>query len=131
MPCSWTLTKAWISEKPLPRQRVFPLPGDDSDILLFLRKKRKGWARTLIRLYFTSCPSGRPLPVRHVQQVPAYRAGLFPELERLKIGSITSKNSYALDGLFDEEQTTEFRRSVLLGGRGGCARSTALAGEAL
>jgi len=27
--------------KPYPRQRVFPLPGDDSDILLFLKKEKE------------------------------------------------------------------------------------------
>src|SRR4030065_314242 len=34
----------------------------------------------------------------------------FPELESLKIGSLTSKNSYALDGMFAQEQTREFRK---------------------
>ena len=35
----------------------------------------------------------------------------FPELQDLKIGSLTSKNSYSLDGMLDKEQTRSFRKA--------------------
>jgi predicted nucleotide-binding protein (sugar kinase/HSP70/actin superfamily) len=34
----------------------------------------------------------------------------FPHLQRLKIGSLTSKNSYALQGMIDEAKTRDFRK---------------------
>jgi predicted nucleotide-binding protein (sugar kinase/HSP70/actin superfamily) len=35
----------------------------------------------------------------------------FPGLENLKIGSLTSKNSYSLDGMLDRDQTRSFRKA--------------------
>jgi predicted nucleotide-binding protein (sugar kinase/HSP70/actin superfamily) len=34
----------------------------------------------------------------------------FPELRKLKIGALTSKNSYSLEGMFDEQQSRELRK---------------------
>ncbi|MBW1802000.1 MAG: CoA activase [Deltaproteobacteria bacterium] len=36
----------------------------------------------------------------------------FPELRSLKIGSLTSKNSYSLEGMLEEEKTTTFRKAA-------------------
>jgi predicted nucleotide-binding protein (sugar kinase/HSP70/actin superfamily) len=35
----------------------------------------------------------------------------FPGLQNLKIGSLTSKNSYSLDGMLDRDQTRSFRKA--------------------
>jgi len=104
---SLDLGKAFTSGK-----ECFPCQVTTGDILLFLRKRRKGWARTLIRIatfYFMPEAEG---PCRFGMYNKYQRIVLdsFPELESLKIGSLTSKNAYALDGMLDQEQTREFRK---------------------
>ena len=101
------LGKAFTSGK-----ECFPCQVTTGDILLFLKKEKERLGKDFDPdryIYFMPEAEG---PCRFGMYNKYQRIVLdsFPELESLKIGSLTSKNSYALDGMFDEEQTREFRK---------------------
>lgn len=110
------LGKAFTSGK-----ECFPCQVTTGDILLFLKKEKERLGKDFDPdryIYFMPEAEG---PCRFGMYSKYQRIVLdsFPELESLKIGSLTSKNAYALDGMFDEEQTREFRKvgylSVVVG----------------
>jgi predicted nucleotide-binding protein (sugar kinase/HSP70/actin superfamily) len=101
------LGKAFTSGK-----ECFPCQVTTGDILLFLKKEKEKLGKDFDPeryIYFMPEAEG---PCRFGMYNKYQRIVLdsFPELESLKIGSLTSKNSYALDGMLDEEQTREFRK---------------------
>jgi predicted nucleotide-binding protein (sugar kinase/HSP70/actin superfamily) len=101
------LGKAFTSGK-----ECFPCQVTTGDILLFLKKEQERLGKDFDPdryIYFMPEAEG---PCRFGMYNKYQRIVLdsFPELENLKIGSLTSKNAYALDGMFDEEQTREFRK---------------------
>lgn len=101
------LGKAFTSGK-----ECFPCQVTTGDILLFLKKEKERLGKDFVPdryIYFMPEADG---PCRFGMYNKYQRIVLdsFPELERIKIGSITSKNAYALDGMFDGEQTREFRK---------------------
>jgi len=101
------LGKAFTSGK-----ECFPCQVTTGDILLFLKKEKERLGKDFDPdryIYFMPEAQG---PCRFGMYNKYQRIVLdsFPELESLKIGSLTSKNSYALDGMFDQEQTKEFRK---------------------
>ena len=101
------LGKAFTSGK-----ECFPCQVTTGDILLFLKKEKERLGKDFDPdryIYFMPEAEG---PCRFGMYNKYQRIVLdsFPELESLKIGSLTSKNSYALDGMFDREQTREFRK---------------------
>ena len=101
------LGKAFTSGK-----ECFPCQVTTGDILLFLKKEKERLGKDFDPdryIYFMPEAEG---PCRFGMYNKYQRIVLdsFPELESLKIGSLTSKNAYALDGMFDEEQTREFRK---------------------
>ncbi|MCU0595126.1 MAG: CoA activase [Desulfobacterota bacterium] len=101
------LGKAFTSGK-----ECFPCQVTTGDILLFLKKEKERLGKDFDPdryIYFMPEAQG---PCRFGMYNKYQRIVLdsFPELEKLKIGSLTSKNSYALDGMFDAEQTREFRK---------------------
>ncbi len=101
------LGKAFTSGK-----ECFPCQVTTGDILLFLKKEKERLGKDFDPeryIYFMPEAEG---PCRFGMYNKYQRIVLdsFPELESLKIGTLTSKNSYALDGMFDEEQTREFRK---------------------
>ena len=102
------LGKAFTSGK-----ECFPCQVTTGDILLFLKKEKERLGKNFDAeryIYFMPEAEG---PCRFGMYNKYQRIVLdsFPELQKLKIGSLTSKNSYALDGMLDQEQTREFRKA--------------------
>jgi predicted nucleotide-binding protein (sugar kinase/HSP70/actin superfamily) len=102
-------------------KECFPCQVTTGDILLFLKKEQERLGKDFCSedyIYFMPESEG---PCRFGMYNKYQRIVLdsFPELRRLKIGSITSENSYAMEGLIEKEQSTDFRKagyfSVLVG----------------
>jgi len=93
-------------------KECFPCQVTTGDILLFMKKEmeRLGDAFDPEQyIYFMPEAEG---PCRFGMYNKYQRIVLdsFPQLRRLKIGSLTSRNSYSLEGMFDEGQSREFRK---------------------
>jgi predicted nucleotide-binding protein (sugar kinase/HSP70/actin superfamily) len=94
-------------------KECFPCQVTTGDILLYMKEEKEKLgpafdARNYI--YFMPEADG---PCRFGMYNKHQRIVLdtFPELQDLKIGSLTSKNSYSLDGMLDKEQTRSFRKA--------------------
>ncbi|MFH1124664.1 MAG: CoA activase [Pseudomonadota bacterium] len=93
-------------------KECFPCQVTMGDVLLFMKKEmeRLGDAFDPEKyIYFMPEAEG---PCRFGMYNKYQRIVLdsFPELRRLKIGSLSSKDSYSLGGMFDEKQGREFRK---------------------
>lgn len=102
-------------------KECFPCQVTTGDILLFMEKERERLGDAFDPenyIYFMPEAEG---PCRFGMYNKYQRIVLdsFPELRKLRIGSLTSKNSYSLDGMIEKGETTNFRKvayfSVLVG----------------
>ena len=102
------LGKAFTSGK-----ECFPCQVTTGDILFFMKKERERLGEDFNSedyLYFMPESEG---PCRFGMYNKYQRMVLdsFPELRTLKIGSITSENSYDIAGMIEEEQARNFRKA--------------------
>ena len=93
-------------------KECFPCQVTTGDILLFMKKEQERLGDHFNAenyIYFMPEAEG---PCRFGMYNKYQRIVLdsFPELRKLKIGALTSRNSYSLDGMFDEEQSRELRK---------------------
>jgi predicted nucleotide-binding protein (sugar kinase/HSP70/actin superfamily) len=93
-------------------KECFPCQVTTGDILLFMKKEKERLGDRFDAenyIYFMPEAEG---PCRFGMYNKYQRIVLdsFPELRKLKIGALTSKNSYSLEGMFDEQQSREFRK---------------------
>ena len=102
-------------------KECFPCQVTTGDILLFMEKERERLGDAFDPehyIYFMPEAEG---PCRFGMYNKYQRIVLdsFPELRKLRIGSITSKNAYSLDGMIEKGETTHFRKvayfSVIVG----------------
>jgi predicted nucleotide-binding protein (sugar kinase/HSP70/actin superfamily) len=94
-------------------KECFPCQITTGDILLFMkREKEKLGSAFDARNYIYFMPEAEG-PCRFGMYNKHQRIVLdaFPELQELKIGSLTSKNSYSLEGMLDKEKTRSFRKA--------------------
>jgi len=94
-------------------KECFPCLVTTGDILLYLKKERERLGNTFRPenyVYFMPESDG---PCRFGMYNKYQRIVLdsFPELRKLKIGTLTSENSYAMKGLLEEEKVRDFRKS--------------------
>lgn len=94
-------------------KECFPCQVTTGDILHFMRKEQERLGEDFNSedyLYFMPESEG---PCRFGMYNKYQRIVLdsFPELRTLKIGSITSENSYAIEGMIEEEQARDFRKA--------------------
>jgi len=94
-------------------KECFPCQVTTGDILFFMRKEQERLGEDFNSedyIYFMPESEG---PCRFGMYNKYQRIVLdsFPELRRLKIGSITSENSYAIAGMIEEEQARDFRKA--------------------
>ncbi|MBW1935924.1 MAG: hypothetical protein JRI84_10315 [Deltaproteobacteria bacterium] len=97
-------------------KECFPCQVTTGDILLFMKKEKERLGERFDPenyIYFMPEADG---PCRFGMYNKYQRIVLdsFPELEKLKIGALTSKNSYSLEGMFDKEQSRQFRKVAYL-----------------
>ena len=102
-------------------KECFPCQVTTGDILLFLKKEKERLGRSFDPekyVYFLPEAEG---PCRFGMYNKYQRIVLdsFPELRQLKIGSLTSKDSYSLAGMIDPKRVSTFRKagyfSVIVG----------------
>ena len=102
-------------------KECFPCQVTTGDILLFIEKERERLGDAFDPehyIYFMPEAEG---PCRFGMYNKYQRIVLdsFPELRTLRIGSLTSKNSYSLEGMIEKRETTNFRKvayfSVIVG----------------
>ena len=102
-------------------KECFPCQVTTGDILLFIEKERESLGDAFDPehyIYFMPEAEG---PCRFGMYNKYQRIVLdsFPELRTLRIGSLTSKNSYSLEGMIEKGETTNFRKvayfSVIVG----------------
>ncbi len=103
------LGKAFTSGK-----ECFPCQVTTGDILLFLKNEKEQLGekfRAEDYIYFMPEAEG---PCRFGMYNKYQRIVLdaFPELRDVKIGSLTSKNSYALKGMIEKERARDFRKAA-------------------
>jgi predicted nucleotide-binding protein (sugar kinase/HSP70/actin superfamily) len=102
-------------------KECFPCQVTTGDILLFVKKEREALGNDFDPqnyIYFMPEATG---PCRFGMYNKYQRIVLdsFPELKSLKIGSLTTGNSYSLQGMIEKEEAREFRKvayfSVVVG----------------
>ena len=94
-------------------KECFPCQVTTGDILLYMQKEKKRLGGAFdARNYVYFMPESEG-PCRFGMYNKHQRIVLdaFPGLQNLKIGSLSSKNSYSLDGMLDQEQTRTFRKA--------------------
>jgi predicted nucleotide-binding protein (sugar kinase/HSP70/actin superfamily) len=94
-------------------KECFPCQVTTGDILLYMQKEKERLGHAFdARNYIYFMPEAEG-PCRFGMYNKHQRIVLdsFPGLQNLKIGSLTSKNSYSLDGMLDHEQTRSFRKA--------------------
>jgi len=95
-------------------KECYPCQVTAGDILLFMKKERERLGDAFdpeSYIYFMPEADG---PCRFGMYNKYQRIVLdsFPDLRNLKIGSLTTKNSYSLDGMIEKEQTRDFRKTA-------------------
>jgi len=95
-------------------KECFPCQVTTGDILLFLKKEKARLGvgfRPENYVFFMPEAEG---PCRFGMYNKYQRIVLdsFPELRKVKIGSLSSKDSYALDGMIEAEQAGNFRKAA-------------------
>jgi predicted nucleotide-binding protein (sugar kinase/HSP70/actin superfamily) len=93
-------------------KECFPCQVTMGDILYFLNEEKKGLGAAFDPekyIYFMPEADG---PCRFGMYNKYQRIVLdaFPDLEQVKIGSLSSKNAYAIDGMMERRQTGKFRK---------------------
>jgi len=93
-------------------KECFPCQVTTGDILLFMKKEmaRLGDAFDPENYIYFMPESEGPCRFGMYNKYQRIVLDSFPELRKLRIGSLTSRNAYALGGMFDEEQGREFRK---------------------
>ena len=95
-------------------KECFPCQVTTGDILHFLKKEKErlgGDFNPENYIFFMPEAEG---PCRFGMYNKYQRIVLdsFPDLKKVKIGSLTSKNSYALKGMIEKEQARDFRKAA-------------------
>lgn len=95
-------------------KECFPCQVTTGDILLFMENEKQRRGKSFNAedyVYFMPEASG---PCRFGMYNKYQRIVLdsFPELQRLKIGSLTTDNSYALDGMIEKGKAAAFRKAA-------------------
>ena len=95
-------------------KECFPCQVTTGDILLFIKKEKQRLGLAFDPkdyIYFMPEASG---PCRFGMYNKYQRIVLdsFPELRTLRIGSLTTANSYALDGMIEKGRATQFRKAA-------------------
>jgi predicted nucleotide-binding protein (sugar kinase/HSP70/actin superfamily) len=95
-------------------KECFPCQVTTGDILLFLKKEKErlgGDFNPENYIFFMPEAEG---PCRFGMYNKYQRIVLdsFPDLKKVKIGSLTSKNSYALKGMIEKERARDFRKAA-------------------
>jgi predicted nucleotide-binding protein (sugar kinase/HSP70/actin superfamily) len=102
-------------------KECFPCQVTTGDILLFLQKEKErlGNAFNSENYIFFMPESEGPCRFGMYNKYQRIVLDSFPELKNVKIGSITSGNSYALTGMIEKERARDFRKagyfSVVIG----------------
>ncbi len=94
-------------------KECFPCQITTGDILLFMKKEKEKLGNAFdARGYIYFMPEAEG-PCRFGMYNKHQRIVLdsFPELQELKIGSLSSKNSYSLEGMLDKEKIRSFRKA--------------------
>lgn len=97
-------------------KECFPCVVTLGDILLFMKKERERLGNRFNPenyIYFMPESDG---PCRFGMYNKYHRIVLdsFPDLDRVKIASLSSKDAYSLDGLIPKEKITDFRKAAYL-----------------
>ncbi len=95
-------------------KECFPCQVTTGDILLFLKKEKESLGDDFDpQNYIFFMPEAEG-PCRFGMYNKYQRIVLdsFPELREVKIGSITSNDSYALKGMIEKERTRDFRKAA-------------------
>lgn len=94
-------------------KECFPCQVTTGDILLTMKeeKERLGPAFDARKYIYFMPEAGGPCRFGMYNKHQRIVLDTFPELQDLRIGSLTSKNSYALDGMLDSGQTRSFRKA--------------------
>ncbi|MFH1488405.1 MAG: CoA activase [Pseudomonadota bacterium] len=93
-------------------KECFPCQVTTGDILYFLKAEQKRLGAEFDPENYISFMPEADGPCRFGMYNKYQRIILdsFPDLKEVKIGSLTSKNSYALDGLIEKGKTGDFRK---------------------
>jgi predicted nucleotide-binding protein (sugar kinase/HSP70/actin superfamily) len=93
-------------------KECFPCQVTTGDILLFMKneKERLGDRFNAENYIFFMPEAEGPCRFGMYNKYQRIVLDSFPDLRKLKIGALTSKNSYSLEGMFDEEQSRELRK---------------------
>ncbi len=95
-------------------KECFPCQVTTGDILLFMEKEKQRLGDAFDPedyIYFMP-EAGGPCRFGMYNKYQRIVLDSFPELRRLKIGSLTSDNSYALEGMIEKGQATNFRKAA-------------------
>lgn len=93
-------------------KECFPCQVTTGDILLFMQEERERLGDRFDPedyIYFMP-EAGGPCRFGMYNKFQRIVLDSIPDLQKLKIGSLTSDNAYALDGMLDPERTTDFRK---------------------
>jgi predicted nucleotide-binding protein (sugar kinase/HSP70/actin superfamily) len=95
-------------------KECFPCQVTTGDILLFLKKEKErlGDDFNPENYIFFMPESEGPCRFGMYNKYQRIVLDSFPELKKVKIGSITSENSYALKGMIEKEQARDFRKAA-------------------
>jgi predicted nucleotide-binding protein (sugar kinase/HSP70/actin superfamily) len=102
-------------------KECFPCQVTTGDILLFLKKEKERLGDDFIpeNYIFFMPESEGPCRFGMYNKYQRIVLDSLPELKKVKIGSISSENSYALKGMIEKERTRDFRKvayfSVVIG----------------
>jgi len=94
-------------------KECFPCQVTTGDILLYMKeeKERLGPAFDAGNYIYFMPEAGGPCRFGMYNKHQRIVLDTFPELQDLKIGSLTSKDSYSLEGMLDKEQARSFRKA--------------------
>jgi len=94
-------------------KECFPCQVTTGDILLFMKKEqeRLGHGFDSEKYIYFMPQAGGPCRFGMYSKYQRIVLDSFPELSRLKIGSLTSENSYSLEGMLEKDKTGDFRRT--------------------
>jgi len=95
-------------------KECFPCQVTTGDILLFMEneKQRLGEDFNPENYIYFMPEAGGPCRFGMYNKYQRIVLDSVPELHRLKIGSLTTDNSYALDGMIEKGRTTSFRKAA-------------------
>ena len=94
-------------------KECFPCQVTTGDILLFLKKEKESLGEDFNpeNYIFFMPESEGPCRFGMYNKYQRIVLDSLPELRKVKIGSITSENSYALKGMIEKERTRDFRKA--------------------